>query len=93
MTDGRASGKQYGLEDVAEFTADRAVSVSAIVPMPAVALANRLRMGYAVTFVMPTSDSRRHRLEIGVATRRLQVRAPFVFRTAFRSVRLVTMLR
>lgn len=49
-----------------------------------VALANRLRMGYAVTFVMPRSDSRRHRLEIGVATRRLQVRAPFVFRTAFR---------
>ena len=128
MTDGRASGNQYGLEEVAEFTADGAVSVSAIVPVPAVGirqdrqtmavvspaanldrlarytggvllggydpkdaplrqmlpLAHRLRAGHAVTFVMPTPDSRRHRLEIGIATRGLQVRAPLAFRVASR---------
>lgn len=34
LTDGRASGNQHGLEDVAEFAVDHAVSLNAIVPFP-----------------------------------------------------------
>jgi hypothetical protein len=125
FTDGRASGNQHGLEEVAEFSIDQAVSLSAIVPEPprgirqgdketmAVitpaanldrlarytgglllggyevkdqplkrlpGLAVRLRSGYAVTFVAPKPDGRRHRLDVRVAAPGLQVRAPMAFR-------------
>jgi hypothetical protein len=126
VTDGRASGNHYGLEEVAEFANDNAASLSAIVPLrsfgvrqdeetiavvsPAASLdrltrytgglllggydfkrnplelgaavAARLRAGYALTFVMPELDGRRHRLEVRVATPGLQVRAPMAFRAA-----------
>ena len=124
FSDGRASGNQHGLEEVAEFSIDRAVSLSAIVPTAGVGLrqdhetiavvspaanlnrlarytggvllggydskdeplkqlehlAIRLRAGYAVTFVVPNPDGRRHRLDVRVATPGLQVRAPMAFR-------------
>lgn len=124
FTDGRSSGNHYGLEEVAEFSIDGAVSLSAIVPDPprgirqdketmAVitpaanlerlarytggvllggyevkdkpmkqlpGLALRLRTGYALTFVMPDPDGRRHRLDVRVAAPGLQVRAPMAFR-------------
>lgn len=125
-TDGRASGNQHGLEEVAEFSVDRAVSLNAIVPQPArgirqdketiavvtpaanldrlarytgglllggyeekvnplkplPSLAIRLRAGYALSFVVPEPDGRRHRLDIRVTTSGLQVRAPMAFRAA-----------
>jgi hypothetical protein len=46
------------------------------------AVAARLRAGYALTFVMPELDGRRHRLEVRVATPGLEVRAPMAFRAA-----------
>lgn len=124
FTDARASGNLHGAADVAEFTVDNTVSVSAIVPVPAygirqsretiavvtpavnldrlarysggvmlggfeakeqplkllATLATRLRAGYAVTFAVPDLDGRRHRLDVRVATKGLQVRAPMAFR-------------
>ena len=43
-------------------------------------LAVRLRAGYTVSFVLPEPDTRRHRLEIRVATPGARVRAPMAFR-------------
>jgi len=126
FTDGRASGNQHGLEAVAEFSIDHAVSLSAIVPDPprgirqdretvavvtpaanldrlarytgglllggyeakdkplkhVPGLAIRLRSGYALTFVVPNPDGRRHRLDVSVAGRGQHVRAPMAFRAA-----------
>jgi hypothetical protein len=128
LTDGRASGNLHSLEEVAERSVDRAVSLSAVVPDPprgirqdaktmavvtpaanldrlaqytggvllggyAVTdqplkqlrgLAARLRAGYTVTFAMPDADSRRHRLDVRVATPGLRVRAPMAFRVSGR---------